>query len=87
MKLIEKMFPINIKGIATGIEISGSEIVEYYVRSESGRMIALQYQVYYVPGLPKYLRIIYPQVIHTSEGYKGTFISHCHESPQNSSEW
>ena len=42
-------------------------------------MIALRAQAYYVPGLPKDLRIISPQGIHTSEGYKGTFISHCHD--------
>ena len=40
-------------------------------------MIALRDQTYYVPGLPKYFRIISPQGICTSEGYKGTFISHC----------
>ena len=39
-------------------------------------MIALRDQEYYVPWLPKDLRIIYPQGIHTSEGYKGTFIDH-----------
>ena len=40
-------------------------------------MIALWAQAYYVPGLPKELRIISPQGIHTSERYKGTFIDHC----------
>ena len=54
-------------------------IVEYYVRTESGRMIALRAQAYYVPGLPKYFRIIYPQGICASEGYKGTFIAHFHD--------
>ena len=42
-------------------------------------MIALQDQAYYVPGLPKDLRIIYPQVICTLEGYTGTFLAHCHD--------
>ena len=42
-------------------------------------MILLQDQAYHVPGLPKDLRIIYPQGILTSEGYKGTFVSHCHD--------
>ena len=41
-------------------------------------MIVLQDQEYYITWFPKYLRIIYPQSIHTSEGYKVTFISHCH---------
>ena len=41
-------------------------------------MIALRDQEYYVPGLPKGLRIISPQGILTSEVYKGTFIAHCH---------
>ena len=66
VKLEENMLPRNIKGIAKGLEISGFGIVEYSVRSESGRMIALRDQAYYVPGLPKYLCIIYPQEIFTS---------------------
>ena len=60
MKLEKKKFPRNIKGIAKGLEISGFGVFEYSVRSESGRMIALRDQACYVPGLPKYLRIIYP---------------------------
>ena len=79
MKLEEKKFPRNIKGIAKGLEISRFDIVEYSVISESGRMIALRAQAYYVPGLPKDLCIISPQGIHTSEGYKGTFIAHFHD--------
>ena len=42
-------------------------------------MIALWDQACYVPGLPKDFHIIYPQVILTSEGYKGTFIAHFHD--------
>ena len=79
MKLEEKKFSRKLKGIAKGLDISGFGIVEYSVRSEIGRMIVLQTQAYYVPGLPKDLRIISPQGIHTSEGYKGTFITHCHD--------
>ena len=78
MKLEENKFPRNLKGIAKGLEISGFGIVEYSVRNESGRMIALRDQAYYVPGLLKDLRIISTQGIQTSEGYKGTFIAHCH---------
>ena len=55
VKLEEKMFPINLKGIAKGLDISGFRIVKYYIRSESGRIIALRDQSYYVPGLSKYL--------------------------------
>ena len=66
LKLEEKMFQRNLKGIAKGLEISLFGIVEYYVRIESGRMIALQDQAYYVPGLPKDLRIISTHGIHTS---------------------
>ena len=66
VNLEEKTPPRNIKGISKGLEISGFGIVEYYVRSESGRIIALRDQAYYVPGLPKYLCIIYPQEIFTS---------------------
>ena len=42
-------------------------------------MIAFWDQAYCVSGLPKDLRIIYPQGIHTSEIYKSTFISHFHD--------
>ena len=58
MNVEEKMFQRNIKGTAKGLDISGFGVVEYYVRSESGCMIALQAQAYYFPGLPKDLRII-----------------------------
>ena len=67
MNLEEKKFTRNIKGISKGLDITGFGIVEYSVRIESGHMIALWDQAYYVPGLPNYLRIIYPQGIHTSE--------------------
>ena len=77
VKLEDKLFPKMLKGISKGLEISRFGIVEYSVRSESGRMIVLWDQAYSVPGLPKDLRIISPQGIRTSEGYKGTFISHC----------
>ena len=53
VKLEEKISPRRLKGIAKGLEISGFGIVEYSVRSESGGMIALRDQAYYVPGLPK----------------------------------
>ena len=49
-------------------------------------MIALRAQSYYVPGLPKDLRIISPQSIYTSEGYKGKFISHCHDEQDGYAE-
>ena len=42
MNLEEKIFPRNLKGIAKCLEISGCRIVEYSVRSESGRMIVLR---------------------------------------------
>ena len=79
MKLEEKTFPRKLKGIAKGLEISGFGIVEYSIRSESGRIIALWAPPSYVPGLPKYLRIISPQGICISEGYKGTFIADCRD--------
>ena len=86
MKLEEKTFPRNIKGTEKGLEISGFGIVEYSVRSESGRIIALRDQAYCVPGLPKDLRIISPQVIRTSEGYKGAFIAHFHDEQDGYAE-
>ena len=42
MNLEENTFPRKLKGIEKGLEISGFGIVEYSVRSESGRMIALR---------------------------------------------
>ena len=66
--LEEKIFPRKPRGIAKGLEISVFGIVEYYARSEIGRMIALRDQEYYVPGLPEDLRINSPQGIYTSEG-------------------
>ena len=79
MKLEEKIYPRKIEGIAKGLEISRFGIVKYSIRSESGRMIALRDQAYYVPVLPKDLCIISPQSIRTSEGCNDTFIAHCHD--------
>ena len=79
VKFEENILPRKIKVIAKGLEIPGFRVVEYSVRSESGRIIAFWDQSYYVPGLPKDLRIISPQGIYTLEGYKGNFISHCHD--------
>ena len=86
VKLEEKKSPRNIKGIAKGLHIPGFGIVEYSVRSESGRMIALRNQAYCVPGLPKYLRITSPQGICKSEGYKGTFIDHFYDEHDSYAE-
>ena len=86
MDLEEKTFPRKLKAIAKGLEIYGFGIFEYSVRSESGRMIALQDQAYYVPGLPKDLRIISPQGICKSEGDKGNFIAHCHDEQDGYAE-
>ena len=56
------------------LNIFGFGVFEYYFRIDIGRMIVLRYQEYDVPGLPNYLRIIYPQGICTSEGCKVTFV-------------
>ena len=48
MELEEKIFPKHLKGIAKGFEIYRFGVVEYSVRSESGCMIALRDQAYYV---------------------------------------
>ena len=58
----------KLKGIAKGLDIYGFDIFEYSVRSESGHMIVLQDQAYYVPGLPIYLHIIFSQRIIPPEG-------------------
>ena len=79
MELEDKIPPRKIKGVAKGLEIDGFGIVDYYVRSESGCMVAFQAQEYYVLGLPKYLTIISPQLICTSEGYKCSVIYPCHD--------
>ena len=63
----EKFFPRKLKGIEKGLEISGFGIVKYSVKSESGRIIALRDQAYYVLGLPMDLRIISSQGIRTSD--------------------
>ena len=78
-KLEKKTFPRKLKGIAKNLGIYGFGIVEYSVSSESGRMIVLRAQAYYVPGLPKYLRTISPQGICASGGCNGTFIAHFHD--------
>ena len=65
VKLEENTSPRKLVGIENGLDISVFDIVEYSVRSGSGRMITIQAQAYYVPVLPKYLRIIYPQGICT----------------------
>ena len=83
LKLEEKTFPINLKGIEKGLEVFGFRIVEYSVRSESGRMIALQDQAYCISGLSKDLCIISPQGIQRSEGYKDAFIPHFHVEKDN----
>ena len=44
MKIEENKIQRNLKGTAKGLEISGFGIVEYSVRSESGRMIVLRAQ-------------------------------------------
>ena len=49
-------------------------------------MIALWSQDYYVPGLPKDFRIISPQVIFTSEGYKGDSAAHFHDEQDGYAE-
>ena len=86
VKLEEKTFTRNLKGIAKGLDIYGFGIFEYSVISESGRMIVLRDQAYCFPGLSKDLRIISPQDIHTSEGYKGTFIDHFHDDNDSYAE-
>ena len=65
VNLEEKNSPRNLKGIGKCLKIYGFGIVEYSVRSEIGRIIALRDQAYYVPGLPKDLRIISPKGILT----------------------
>ena len=80
------MLPRNLKGVVKGLDIYGFSIVEYSVRSESGRMISLWDHSYYVPGLPKDLRIIYPQILRTPEGYKGTCIAHCNDENDSYAE-
>ena len=65
MELEENISPRNLKGISEGLEIFGFGMIEYSVRSEIGCMIALRDQAYYIPGLPKDLRIIPPQGICT----------------------
>ena len=82
----EKMFLRNLKGIEKGLDFSGFGIVKYSDRSDSGNMVALRAQAYYITGLPNYLCMIYPQFISTLGGYKGTFIAHCHNDHDSYTE-
>ena len=63
MDLEEKTPTIKVKFIDKGLTIFGFGIAEYYVRNESGHMIALQDQTHYIPELPKDLHIISTQGI------------------------
>ena len=65
MNLEKKTFPRKLKGISKGIKISGFGIAKYSVWIESGSMIALQAQAYYVPGLSKDFHFISPKGIRT----------------------
>ena len=58
MDIEENTSSKKLKDIDEGLDMSGFGIFEYYIRSESGRMIALQSQKHYVPGILKHLRII-----------------------------
>ena len=53
VKIEEKKLPRKLKGISKGLDISRFGIVEYSLRSENGRMIAIRDQAYYISGLPK----------------------------------
>ena len=68
MYIEEKTFPVKLKVTSKGVEIYRFIIIQYYIISESGRMIVFQFQTYYFPGLTKDLYIIYLQDVHTSEG-------------------
>ena len=75
----DKIFQRKIKVIAKELEIYVFGIVKYSIRSESGFIISLRDQAYYITGLTKYLRIISPQGIHISEGEKVTFIDNFYD--------
>ena len=79
MDIEEKTFPVNLKVTSKGFEIYRFIIVQYSISSASGCMIVFQFQTYYFPGFTKDLYIIYQQDVHTSEGYKGTFIYFFHD--------
>ena len=49
--LEEKIFPIKLKVIAKGLDISGFGTVEYSTMSEIGHIISLGYWSYYIPRL------------------------------------
>ena len=61
MDIEDKTSPIKLRVTAKGFEIYIFIIVQYYIISESGRMIVFQFQTYYFPGLTKDLYIIYLQ--------------------------
>ena len=53
----DNKFSRNLKGIDKGLDIYEFRTVENSIGSEVGRIIALQDQAYYVPGLQKDLFI------------------------------
>ena len=70
----DNILPRKIEGIAKGLDIPGSWVIEYYVRSKSGCIISLRDKGYYFTGLPKDLHTIFSQDICTSEGFMGTLV-------------
>ena len=63
-----------IQGIGTGLKIQGKGLVEYMLNDTSGNAVKLKLTAYWVPTLPKGVRLISPQVITTAEGDGGLFI-------------
>jgi hypothetical protein len=70
-----------MKGIADGLAICGTGTVEYHLEADNGKLICLELQAYYVPGL-KGLRLISPQHLKTLEGHRASFV--CHSADDSS---
>jgi hypothetical protein len=62
-----------MKEITDGLAICGTGTVEYHLEAPNGKLICLELQAYYVPGL-KGLRLISPQHLKTLEGHRASFV-------------
>ena len=74
--LNESIIKVVMKGIASGLQIEGKGIVEYHLLGDNEELIRLELEAYYVPALPKDLRLLSPQHLKTVEGHRASVVCH-----------
>ena len=74
--LNESINKVVMKGIASGLQIEGTGIVEYHLLGDNEELIRLELEAYYVPALPKDLRLLSPQHLKTVEGHRASVVCH-----------